>query len=356
MNTAHLIETARSIMTPGKGLLAMDESTHTCNQRFAEVGIPQTPEMRRSYRELLVTTPGLSQGISGAILFDETIRATMSGGDSFVAGLLRAGILPGIKVDLGTIDLAMFPGEKITSGLDGLAERVREYAQMGARFAKWRAVIAIGPARPTLACIDANANALAQYAAISQECGLVPIVEPEVLMDGDHDLCRCKAVTEEVLHAVFQQLRLQRVVLEAMLLKPNMVLPGSDCPEQVSVEQVACATLWCLRRAVPAAVAGIAFLSGGQPDVLATERLNATCTQHDRPHPWPLTFSFGRALQRPSLDILAGREGNTHAAQRALLHRVRCNSAAQRGTYSPSFEAEITSDTAIDRTLHDVAP
>lgn len=343
MNTADLVRTATALMTPGKGLLAMDESTPTCNRRLAEAGIPQTASMRLGYRQLLVTTPGLSEGISGAILYDETIRQVLtcddeSPGESFVKYLEHTGIIPGIKIDLGTTDLAMFPHEEATQGLDGLPDRAREYAASGARFAKWRAVIAIGPDLPTCGCIEANAHTLARYAAICLEAGLVPIVEPEVLMDGDHDLPRCEAVTEDVLAAVFEQLRTQRVCLEALILKPNMMLPGMNCTTRVSHQQVAEATWRCLRRAVPAAVAGIAFLSGGQPDVLATQRLSAICGAGKPSLPWAITFSFARALQRPALKAWAGKPENVPAAQLALLHRVRCNSAAMLGDYGPEME------------------
>jgi fructose-bisphosphate aldolase class I len=259
----------------------------------------------------------------------------------------RDGAETTIKVDLGTIDLAMFPREKVTQGLDGLEVRTREYVDMGARFAKWRAVITIGSSLPTSGCIQANAHALARYAAICQTSGLVPIVEPEVLMDGDHGLARCEEVTEDVLHALFQQLRRQRVLMEAVILKPNMALPGSDSIENVTNEQVAEATWTCLRRAVPAAVAGVAFLSGGQSDVLATQRLNAVCGLHEPGLPWPTTFSFARALQRPALDAWKGKEENVSAAQQALLHRVRCNSAAQHGHYSADADADGTAEAHI---------
>jgi fructose-bisphosphate aldolase, class I len=344
MNTNALINVAQVLMTPGKGLLAMDESTPTCDRRFADEGIPQTAELRQRYRQLLITTPGLSVGISGAILYDETIRQKVVGdrgfdGETFVTYLVGAGIIPGIKLDLGTTDLALFPHEKVTQGLDGLAARAREYADMGARFAKWRAVFTIGPSLPTHGCIESNAHALARYAAICQEAGLVPIVEPEVVMNGDHGLDRCEETTENVLHEVFVQLRAQRVLFEAMIVKPNMVLPGIDSIEQVTPQEVAQATRRCLRRAVPAAVAGIAFLSGGQPDVLATERLNAICTPEQAALAWPVTFSFARALQRPALHAWAGKQENVLTAQRELLHRVRCSSAAQRSQYSSDIEA-----------------
>jgi fructose-bisphosphate aldolase class I len=339
MNAQQLIDTAQSLVGNDKGLLAMDESNPTCNKRFAPLGIPQTEESRRSYRELIVTSPDLGKSISGAILYDETIRQKTNSGISFVDVLLRAGIIPGIKVDTGARKMAGFPGEKITEGLDGLACRAREYARMGARFAKWRAVIAIDAGIPTQGCIDANAHALARYAAICQEAELVPIVEPEVLMDGSHDLQRCFEVTGQVLHAVFNQLHNQRVMLEGMILKPNMVLPGIDCPQQSDATQVADATISCLLRSVPAAVPGIAFLSGGQPAELASARLNAMNIRSASKLPWTLTFSFARAIQQPALEIWSGLDANVKAAQNALLHRAKCNRAARRGEYSAATES-----------------
>jgi len=341
MNAQKLIDTAKALVAGDKGLLAMDESNPTCNKRFARLGIPQTEEARRAYRELLVTTPGLGECISGAILYDETIRQKTQGGTPFVQVLMAAGIVPGIKVDMGAKALAGHPGEKISEGLDGLRERLAEYARTGARFAKWRAVLAIGEGLPTPACIEVNAHALARYAALCQEATLVPIVEPEVLMDGDHTLERCRSVTEDVLHRVFDQLRLQDVMLEAMILKPNMVLPGLTCATQESVDRVAAATVKSLLRVVPAAVAGIAFLSGGQSGELASARLNAMHGPFGlspMQAPWPLTFSFGRALQQPALEIWAGEEVNRVAAQQALLHRARCNAAALRGNYHAGME------------------
>jgi fructose-bisphosphate aldolase class I len=329
-----LTATAAAMVAAGKGLLAMDESTPTCDKRFAEVGIPQTEEARRSYRELIVTTPGLGEFISGAILFDETIRQSTTDGMPFVRVLTDAGIIPGIKVDAGAKDMAGHPGEKITEGLDGLRERLAEYARMGARFAKWRAVIAIGDGMPTHGCIEANAQTLAQYAALCQEAGLVPMVEPEVLMDGAHTLERCFDVTAEVLHTVFDQLDTQRVALEGMILKPNMVLPGLTCPTQETVNEVADATVRCLLRVVPAAVPGVAFLSGGQPGELASARLNAMHVRFAGTLPWAVTFSFSRAIQHPALEIWSGRPANVIPAQQALLHRARCNAAARRGEYN----------------------
>ena len=333
MNIEMLKETAMALVSDHKGLLAMDESTPTCNKRFAEYGIPQTEETRRAYRELLVTAPGLSESVSGAILYDETIRQTVKGGAPFAKAVSEAGMIPGIKVDLGAKDLAGHPGEKITEGLDGLRERLAEYFLIGARFAKWRAVIAIGEDLPSRACIEANAHALARYAALCQEAGLVPIVEPEVLMDGSHALERTGAVTEAVLRAVFRHLDEQGAVLEGMLLKPNMVLSGSSFPARESVEEAADATVRCLLRTVPTAVPGVAFLSGGQPGPLATIRLHAMNARYESRLPWALTFSFARALQQPALEIWKGSAENAPAAQQALVHRARCNRAAARGEY-----------------------
>ncbi len=345
-----LIATAQTLMAPGKGLLAMDESVGTCNRRLAEHGIAQTEVSRRRYRELLVTAPGLSEAISGAILFDETLGQNTRDGVPFVDVLRAAGIVIGIKVDAGAQALAGHPGERVTEGLDGLRERLTDYASRGARFAKWRAVLAIGDGLPSRAGIVVNAHALARYAALCQEAQLVPIVEPEVLMEGRHTLARCGEVTAEVLHQVFEQLHCQGVALEAMILKPNMVLSGLDCTVPASLDDVADATLTCLLRAVPAAVAGIAFLSGGQPAQLATARLNAMhlptaspgpVSAAPPPHlPWPLTFSFGRALQQPALSLWAGDDANRVVAQRALLHRARCNGAAVRGAWRPALETE----------------
>jgi fructose-bisphosphate aldolase class I len=323
-----------------KGLLAMDESTPTCNKRFAAWGIPQTEEARRAYRELIITTPGLGEAISGVILYDETIREKKKDGTPFLKIILDAGIIPGIKVDRGAKDLAGHAGEKITEGLDGLRDRLKEYARMGARFAKWRGVITIGPGIPSRACVEANAQALARYAALCQEAGLVPIVEPEVLMDGDHPLERCLALTEEVLHMVFDELYAQQVMLEGMILKPNMILPGLNCPEQATVNEVADATVKCLLRVVPAAVPGIAFLSGGQSGELASARLNAMNLRFRKQMPWELAFSFARAIQEPALEIWRGQEAHVQLAQHALAYRARCNRAARRGTYPSEMEGE----------------
>ena len=294
--------------------------------------------MRRTYRELIITTPGLNESISGAILSDETIRQQKKDGTPFVDVIADTGIMPGIKVDAGAKDLAGHPEEKISEGLDGLRERLLEYVQLGARFAKWRAVIVIGDSIPSRGCIEANAQALARYAGLCQEAGLVPVVEPEVMMDGGHTLERCFQVTEEVLHTVFDQLYRQRVMLEGMLLKPNMVLPGLACPKQETVDEVADATVICLLRAVPAAVPGITFLSGGQSPELASARLNAMNGSLKSRLPWALSFSFARAIQQPALDIWQGDEANVLAAQQALYHRAICNKAARRGEYNAAME------------------
>jgi fructose-bisphosphate aldolase class I len=336
------MDTAKALVSGDKGLLAMDESNPTCDKRFASLGIPQTTEARRAYRELIVTTPGLAESVSGAILYDETIHQQKRDGTPFVKALAEAGIIPGIKVDLGAKDLALHPGEKITEGLDGLRDRLAEYARLGARFAKWRAVLAIGDGIPSRGCLEANAQALARYAASCQEAGLVPVVEPEVLMDGAHTLERCFEVTEEVLRVVFIQLHLQRVLLEGMILKPNMVLPGLTCPTQAPADEVAEATVMCLTRAVPAAVPGVAFLSGGQSPELASARLNAMNVRFKSRLPWELSFSFARAIQQPALEIWRGAEANVPAAQRALQHRARCNRAARRGEYTAAMEVDLT--------------
>jgi fructose-bisphosphate aldolase class I len=339
-----LAATAQAMLTDGKGLLAMDESTSTCNKRFEKVGIPQTEEARRSYREMILTTPGLGEFISGVILYDETIRQSRKDGASFLKVIADAGIIPGIKVDKGAKPMAGHPGEKLTEGLDGLQERLADYVRMGARFAKWRAVLAIGDGIPSQACIEANAQALARYAASCQEAGLVPIVEPEVLMDGEHTLEQCASVTENVLHSVFSHLYTHRVRLEEMILKPNMVLPGLTCPAQESVNAVADATVRSLLRVVPAAVPGIAFLSGGQSGELASARLNAMNVRFKLRLPWVLTFSFARAIQQPALEIWQGKEANVIAAQEALLDRARCNSAARRGEYTMAMEETLSKD------------
>jgi fructose-bisphosphate aldolase class I len=338
MNAQEIIDTARTLVAGDKGLLAMDESNSTCNKRFAKLGIPQTEEARRAYRELIVTTPRLGKCISGVILYDETIRQQKKDGTPFVKAITGAGIIPGIKVDTGAKDMAAHPREKITEGLDGLRDRLKEYLEMGVRFAKWRAVIAMGEGIPSRGCVEANAQALARYAALCQEAGLVPVVEPEVLMDGEHSLERSFEVTEEVLRTVFNHLCAQRVLVEGMILKPNMVLPGLTSPKQEAVDDVAVATVKCLMRAVPAAVPGIAFLSGGQPGDLASARLNAMNVRFKSRLPWPLSFSFARAIQQPALEIWRGEESHVLAAQQALYHRASCNRAARRGEYNAAME------------------
>jgi fructose-bisphosphate aldolase class I len=338
MNAQRLRDTAQALVAGDKGLLAMDESNPTCNKRFAQLGIPQTVEARRAYRELIVTTPGFGESIGGAILYDETIRQQKKDGTPFIKVLADAGIIPGIKVDAGAKDMAGHPGEKVTEGLDGLRNRLAEYSQMGARFAKWRAVIAVGESIPSRGCIEANAHALARYAALCQEAELVPVVEAEVLMGGEHILERCRELTEEVLRTVFNQLCNQGVLLEGIILKPNMVLPGLACPKQETVDEVAETTVKSLLRVVPAAVPAIAFLSGGQSGELASARLNAMNVQFKSRLPWALAFSFARAIQQPALEIWRGQESYVPAAQQALLHRAKCNRAARRGEYSSTME------------------
>lgn len=336
-----MTETARALVASGKGILAADESTPTMKRRLAGIGLESTEDRRRAYRQILFTTEGMGEFISGVILFDETIRQHASDGRTFLQVLSDQGVIPGIKVDKGTSPLAGFPDESVTEGLDGLRDRLAEYASMGARFAKWRAVISIGDERPSATCIEANAEGLARYAALSQEAGLVPIVEPEVLMDGPHDIDRHGEVTAEMLRTLYQRLFRHRVILEATLLKPNMVLPGTGCPAPASLDEVADATIGVLRRTVPAAVPGIAFLSGGQSDVDATARLDAI--NRRAPQPWELSFSFGRALQAPVLRAWAGQAGNRRAAQAAFRHRAAMNGAARHGRYQPGMEAPAAS-------------
>ncbi|MEO7916064.1 MAG: class I fructose-bisphosphate aldolase [Dokdonella sp.] len=338
MSPEQLQHVAWELVPQGKGLLAIDESTDTCNRRFAALGIEQTAKTRRNWRELLITTPDLHRSISAVILYDETIRQATSSGASFVSTLAEAGIIPGIKVDAGTIELAGHPGEKITQGLDGLGARLGEYREMGARFAKWRGVIAIGDQLPSRGCIEANAQSLARYAAICQQAGMVPIVEPEVLMAGTHDIERCAEVTEAVLRAVFRHCYEQRVEPESMILKPNMVLAGEDCPAQPGLDEVADKTLAVMLRAVPAAVAGIAFLSGGQSAELATARLNAMNIRFRGRMPWELTFSFARAIQQPALEIWRGRADQVQAAQAAVSQRADSDHRARNGGYNASME------------------
>jgi len=340
MNKQNLEETAQNIMQAGKGILAADESHSTIKKRFDTIQVESTEESRRVYRELLFTSEGIEKLISGVILFDETIRQATRSGIAFAELLAEKGIYPGIKVDKGAKDLAGFEGEKITEGLDGLRRRLSEYRELGARFAKWRAVIRIADniPIPSRFCIQANARALARYAALCQEVDMVPIVEPEVLMDGAHDISRCRNVTAATLQAVFDALFEQCVYLEGILLKPNMVISGKESAAQVGPEQVAHATIGCFRQVVPAAVPGILFLSGGQSPQQATENLNAMNAMGK--HPWPLSFSYGRALQEPVLDTWRGREKHANAAQKAFLHRARLNSAAQSGRYSTDMEKQ----------------
>ena len=330
--------TIKAILAPGKGILAADESTPSIKKRFESIRLKSTEETRESYREMLFTTAGISQFISGVILFDETLRQKMKNGIPMPEELAKEGIIPGIKVDEGAVALAGFPGEKITQGLDGLRERLAEYVELGARFTKWRAVITIGNGIPTPGCIRANAGALAMFAALSQEAGLVPIVEPEVLMDGSHTIERCEEVITDVLNTVFDALIDHRVVLEQMLLKTGMVLSGKGCIEQAGDPQIAEATIRCLRRTVPAAVPGVVFLSGGQSEVEATERLNELSKVK---LPWTLTFSYGRALQDSALKTWGGSKKNLAAAQAAFHHRAKCNSLAVRGKYSTQMEGAV---------------
>jgi fructose-bisphosphate aldolase, class I len=333
-----MYETAKALVAPGKGILAADESDGTIKKRFDSVGASSTEETRRSYREILFTTPGLGQFISGVILFDETIRQRSEQGVPLVEVLGSQGIIPGIKVDRGAKPLAFTDGETVTEGLDGLRGRFEEYRSLGARFGKWRATYSIGADRPSEDCVRANAHALSRYAALCQEAGLVPIVEPEVLMNGTHSIEDSATATARVLAAVYDELYAQRVDLRATLLKPNMVLSGYSAPGQATSAQVAAATLDILYRHVPAAVPGIVFLSGGQSDEDATAHLNAMNALG--PHPWQLSFSFGRALQSPALHAWGGREQNRAAAQQALLHRATLNSAARSGRYSQAMERE----------------
>jgi fructose-bisphosphate aldolase class I len=337
MHEQALAATAASMVAPGKGILAIDESSGTIKKRFDSIKLDSTVENRRAYRDLLITADGLSQFISGMILYDETLKQSTASGEPFPSILKKNGILTGIKVDLGAKDLACAPGEKVTEGLDGLGERLTEYKKLGASFAKWRAVITIGPDIPSAYCIDVNAHALARYAALCQEAGIVPIVEPEVLMDGDHTLERSADVTEKTLAALFHELHKQRVRPEHLVLKASMVIAGKDGKQQAGVQEVADATVRCLLRTVPAAVPGIVFLSGGQSDELATAHLNAM-NATGKALPWPLSFSYGRALQAPALKAWKGEAKNVGAAQQALHHRAKCNSAACFGRYGPEME------------------
>lgn len=338
MDKQVLIGTVNELFTGNKGLLAMDESTGTCNKRFAAAGIPQTIDMRRSYRELIVTTPGLHESIGGAILFDETIRQQTKDGVPMIEVLKKNGIIPGIKVDMGAKPMAAFPGEKITEGLDGLRDRLADYKKMGARFAKWRAVITIGDGIPTTSCIEANVHALARYAALCQEADIVPIIEPEVLMEGDHSLQKCFDVTERTLKILFYQLYQYKIDLEGMILKPNMVTAGTKSAEINSVDEVAQATVNCFLQSVPAAVPAIAFLSGGQSPEEAAAHLNAIHTNFKNRLPWIVTFSFARAIQQPALDVWKGQEANVKEAQKILHQRAKIDAAARRGEYNKGME------------------
>jgi len=340
MAVEELESIAQAIVAQPKGLLAADESGPTIKKRFGAIGVESTEEHRRRYRELLFTAPGVESYLSGVILFDETLRQHSSDGTPFARLLSSRGIIPGIKVDRGAKPLAQYPGETVTEGLDGLRDRLVEYRALGARFAKWRAVIDIDErGLPSAYAIRANAHALARYAALCQEAGLVPIVEPEVLMDGAHDIDRCEAVTSQVLRRVFAELDGQRVTFEAMLLKPNMVIAGMKCPHRPATQQVADATLRCLARYVPSAVPGIVFLSGGQSPEDATDHLNAMNAMGS--YPWQISFSYGRALQEPVLEAWKGHEGNVTAAQRALLERCRLNGLARQGTYRRAMETIV---------------
>ncbi|KHD08937.1 fructose-bisphosphate aldolase [Candidatus Thiomargarita nelsonii] len=336
MTAYKLGKIAQSLVHAGKGILAADESSPTIKKRFDRINVPSSEENRRSYREMLFTTQGLEEFVSGVILFDETLRQIAQDGTPFPKVLTNKGIIPGIKVDKGAKALAGFHSEKVTEGLDGLRDRLIEYRELGAQFAKWRAVITIGEGIPTRACIDANAHALARYAALCQEAELVPIVEPEVLMDGKHDIERCEDVTTLTLRRVFAELHEQNVILEAMLLKPNMVISGKTCPRQASVDEVAEATVRCMRRTVPASVPGLVFLSGGQSPEQATENLNRMNVIGQ--HPWELSFSYGRALQEPAIAAWQGKASNAALVQKALYHRAKCNGAARYGNYTKEME------------------
>ena len=336
MNRETLSATARAMVAPGKGILAMDESHPTCQKRFDALGIEFTEENRRTYRDMLVTAAGLGDHVGGAILFDETLRQKLLDGTPFPEHLNSIGIVPGIKVDKGAKDLAGHPGEKVTEGLDGLRDRLAEYVELGARFAKWRAVITIGEGLPSEACLEANAHGLARYAALCQEADLVPIVEPEVLMNGEHDIDRSYDVTVRALEVTFDQLVRQGVWLEGIVLKPSMVISGDQCAEQADVETVAARTVECLKKTVPAEVPGIAFLSGGQSDEEASAHLNAINQHPDLP--WAVTFSYGRALQQQAMKSWSGAEANRGIGQAAISKRARLNGAAARGAYDVEME------------------
>lgn len=337
MSAAELEATAKAMVAKGKGILAIDESTPTIKKRFDTINVESTEENRRAYRDLLITAPGGSDFISGMILFDETIRQSTSDGTPFTKALTDHGIMPGIKVDTGAKDFALHPGEKVTEGLDGLRDRLAEYKSLGAKFAKWRAVITIGDNIPSQACIDANAHALSRYAGLCQEAGIVPMVEPEVLMDADNTIERCYEVTETTLSTLFTMLKSQDVAIEHTILKTNMVISGKQCPTQASVEEVAAQTVKCLLNNVPAELPGIVFLSGGQSAELATAHLNEMNAKNPD-LPWPLSFSYGRALQEPCLNAWSGKTENVEAARTALLHREKCNSLACTGDYNTDME------------------
>jgi len=339
MSKQELETIAQAMVAKGKGILAADESMGTIKRRFESIKLESTEENRRAYREMLFTGQGIEEFISGVILFEETMRQKAADGRTFPQVLSHKGIIPGIKVDKGTVDMPGFPNEKVTEGLDGLRGRLKEYRELGARFAKWRAVITIGAGIPSSGCMEANAHALARYAGICQESGIVPVVEPEVLMDGDNSVERCYEVTERTLKVLFDQLFRQRVALEHTVLKVNMVVAGKKCPQQAGVQQVAELTLRCLLGSVPAALPGIVFLSGGQSAELATAHLNAMNAKYDA-LPWPLSFSYGRALQEPCLKIWAGKAANAELARKALLHRERCNSLATLGRYTMDLEKQ----------------
>jgi len=338
MSKQELETIARSMVAKGKGILAADESMGTIKRRFDSIKVESNDNNRRAYRDMLFTTKGIEEAISGVILFDETIRTAALDGTPFPQVLAKKGIMPGIKVDKGPVDIPGFPGEVVTEGLDGLRARIKEYKELGAKFAKWRAVISIGDGIPTYTCLEANAHALARYAALCQEGGIVPIVEPEVLLDGSHTIERCQEVTEQTLKITFHELFLQRVYLEGMILKPSMVVSGKENSRQAGVEEVAERTLQCLKRTVPAAVPGIAFLSGGQSAERATEHLNAMNAMG--PHPWEVSFSYARALQDPAIKAWKGEAANVAAAQRIFYHRAKCNSAARSGKYNKQMEAQ----------------
>lgn len=338
MNVEQLQETAMAMVADGKGILAIDESTGTITNRLESVGIECNETTRQAYRQMLLTTPDLGNHISGAILFDETLRQSTTEGRRFVEVMQEAGVIPGIKVDAGAHPLAGHPGEKITEGLDGLRARLSEYAELGARFCKWRAVVTIGDNIPTSACVEGNAHALARYAALCQEADLVPMVEPEVLMNGDHDLETSYEVTDATLKALFNALDQQSVLLEGTILKASMVIAGDQCAQQASVEEVAEATIQCLYNAVPAATAGIVFLSGGQSEIAATQHLDIM--NRMGPHPWPLSFSYGRALQAGALKKWGENpSANVQAAQQILAHRAHCNGLATLGQYESELDA-----------------